>query len=210
MPPIRNRVELDQHKMRKQQAIFDKEDIKKNSDKVKKDKKKGDEEDKAKNLKRDTTPMFNYYKDWDKFADEALKELDKDSDSDVDAGDGFIPATKPTFEDEGPLSQAQMLQRTSGAKPNTRVVIKGGTIKKNTLADQLKAEGNALFASLDYERAVEKYTRCIPEVPASDHTLRTVVYSNRAQCYIKLKKYENAYADADKALQYDPSHLKSI
>lgn len=47
-------------------------------------------------------------------------------------------------------------------------------------------------------------------MPESDHTLRTVVYSNRAQCYIKLKKYENAYADADKALKYDPSHLKSI
>lgn len=103
-----------------------------------------------------------------------------------------------------------MLQRTSGARPNTKVVIKGGTIKKNTLADQLKAEGNAFFASLDFDRAIEKYTRCIPEVPESDHNLRTIVYSNRSQCYIKLKKYENAYMDADKALTYDPSHLKSI
>ena len=162
-------------------------------------------------LKRDTTPMFNYYKNWDKFTDEALKELDQESDNEeVDAGDGFIPAKKPTFVGDGPLSQAQMMQRTSGAKPNTKVVIKGGTIKKNTLADQLKAEGNAFFSSLDYDRAIEKYTRCIPEVPASDHNLRTIVYSNRAQCYLKLKKYENAYLDADKALQYDPSHLKSI
>lgn len=103
-----------------------------------------------------------------------------------------------------------MMQRTSGARPNTKVVIKGGTIKKNTLADQLKAEGNALFSSLDYDRAIEKYTRCISEIPESDHTLRTVVYSNRAQCYIKLQKYENAFLDADKALQYDPNHMKSI
>jgi tetratricopeptide (TPR) repeat protein len=154
--------------------------------------------------------MFNYYKDWDKFADEALAELDKESDSDNEIGDGFIQAKKPTFVDDGPLSQAQMMQRTSGAKPNTKVVIKGGTIKKNSLADQLKAEGNGLFASLDYDKAIEKYTRCIPEVPESDHTLRTVVFSNRAQCYLKLKKYESAYLDADRALQYDPSHLKSI
>lgn len=35
VPGIRNRVELDQHKMRKQQAIFEKEDIKKNSKMVK-------------------------------------------------------------------------------------------------------------------------------------------------------------------------------
>lgn len=48
--------------------------------------------------------MFNYYKDWDKYADEALAELDKESDEEIDTGDGFIPAKKPTFEDEGPLS----------------------------------------------------------------------------------------------------------
>lgn len=49
--------------------------------------------------------MFNYYKNWDKFTDEALKELDKESDSDVETNDGFIPAKKPTFEeDKEPLS----------------------------------------------------------------------------------------------------------
>lgn len=40
--------------------------------------------------------------------------------------------------------------------------------------------------------------------------MTTVVFSNRAQCYIKLKKYEDAYKDADCALKHDPNHLKSI
>ena len=83
--------------------------------------------------------MFNYYKNWDKFTDEALAELDKedkDSDSDIDTGDNFQEAKKPKFEEETEeLTQAKMMQRTSGAKPNTKVVIKGGTIKKNTMAD---------------------------------------------------------------------------
>ena len=135
MPPIRNRVELDQHKIRKEQAIFEKDDIKKNSQKVKNQKQV---ESPADQLKRDTTPMFNYYKDWNKFADEALKELDKDSDEEVDAGDGFIPAKKPIFEDEGQLSQAQMMQRTSGARPNTEIVVKGARRTRLSIADEFK------------------------------------------------------------------------
>jgi hypothetical protein len=31
-----------------------------------------------------------------------------------------------------------MLKLTSGAKPNTKIVIKGGTIKKNSQAEELK------------------------------------------------------------------------
>lgn len=37
-----------------------------------------------------------------------------------------------------------------------------------------------------------------------------VVYSNRAQCQIKLKKYECAFQDASLALSHDPNHMKSI
>jgi len=31
-----------------------------------------------------------------------------------------------------------MMKRTSGARPNTKLVIKGGTIKKSGQAEQLK------------------------------------------------------------------------
>ena len=86
-----------------------------------------------------------------------------------------------------------MMQRTSGAKPNTKLVIKGGTVKKNGQADQLKLQGNAFFISLDFNKAIDCYTRCLPHIPDSDHNLRTIVYSNRAQCQLKLKKYELAF-----------------
>lgn len=102
------------------------------------------------------------------------------------------------------------MQRTSGAKPNTKIVIKGGTVKKNSQADFLKQQGNAFFNSNEHEKAIDSYNRCIPNIPDSDHSFRTIVYSNRAQCYIKLKKYENAYQDANTALNYDANHLKSI
>lgn len=73
--------------------------------------------------------MFDYYKAWDKFADEAEKEADSE----------IIPATNPAPQKmKEPTTQAEMLQRTSGAQPNTKIVIKGGSVKKSSSADHLK------------------------------------------------------------------------
>ena len=82
-------------------------------------------------LKRDITPMFDYYKAWDKFT----KETDDDNN---DLND-FEEAKNPTpVPDKVCNTQAEMMQRTSGAKPGTKMVIKGGTVKQNNMADTLK------------------------------------------------------------------------
>ena len=60
---------------------------------------------KAATLKRDITPMFDYYKAWDKFADKAEHEGD-DTKAEANDGEGdIIPAKNPEPEKEkGPLS----------------------------------------------------------------------------------------------------------
>ena len=73
-----------------------------------------------------------------------------------------------------------MMKRTSGAKPNTKLVIKGGTIKKSGQAEQLKLQGNAFFLSLEYDKAIDCYDRCFEKIDDSDHNLKTVVLSNKA------------------------------
>ena len=103
-----------------------------------------------------------------------------------------------------------MMARTSGARPNTKLVIKGGTVKRSTQAEDLKQQGNAFFMSGLFDKAIDCYSRTIPAIPDSNHQMRCLVYSNRAQCYLKLKKYEQAYMDADSAIKYDANHLKSI
>ena len=149
--------------------------------------------------------MFDYYKNWDKFTKEEVDKADDEPEGD------FIPATQPeALEQPKPTSQAEMLKRTSGARPNTKMVIKGGTIKQSSQADTLKLQGNAFFLSLEYDRAIDCYTRCLAHIDESNHQLFCVVYSNRAQCQIKLKKYETAFQDASQALSHDPNHMKSI
>ena len=63
LPPIRNKVDV-QKTLAKQKKgdIFDAGDAKENTKTLTKGGKEG-------KLKRDMTPMFDYYKAWDKFAD---------------------------------------------------------------------------------------------------------------------------------------------
>lgn len=61
-----------------------------------------------------------------------------------------------------------------------------------------------------FDKAIDCYTDAIVHIDESNHQLRCLIYSNRAQCNLKLKKYEKAYHDADKALEYDANHLKSV
>ena len=68
--------------------------------------------------KRDVTPMPDYYKAWDKF------DVDEDSSEDENGN----KKSKITYkEPEAPKTQADMMRPTSGAAPNTKIVIKGGT-----------------------------------------------------------------------------------
>lgn len=65
--------------------------------------------------------MPDYYKAWDRFdIDEAL---DSDEEKKTTPSSSKITYKEP----EPPKSQADMMRLTSGAKPNTKIVIKGGT-----------------------------------------------------------------------------------
>jgi hypothetical protein len=54
-----------------------------------------------------------------------------------------------------------MMRLTSGAAPNTKIVIKGGTQSQHANAEHLKSQGNSYFQSMDYQNAIDSYTRCL-------------------------------------------------
>ena len=54
---------------------------------------------KAATLKRDITPMFDYYKAWDNFADKAERDGDNEEAPRQEEGD-IIPAKNPVAEKE--------------------------------------------------------------------------------------------------------------
>ena len=73
-----------------------------------------------------------------------------------------------------------MMQLTSGAKPNTKLVIKGGTVKPSSEAELLKQQGNSYFVSLEYDNALHAYTQCLEKMESNATEMRVVVLSNRA------------------------------
>ena len=103
-----------------------------------------------------------------------------------------------------------MMKLTSGAAPNTKLVIKGGTVQKNSNAEFLKLEGNSYFTSLEYDKAIDSYTRCLEVIEPNDIELKKIVLSNRAQSYLNNKKYNEAENDANSALFFDQNHVKSL
>lgn len=69
----------------------------------------------------------------------------------------------------------------------------------------LKNRGNDSFKAKNYEIAIKHYSDAIEirnDEPAA--------YSNRAQCYIYLKRFFEALTDCDKALDLNPRYTKAL
>ena len=73
-----------------------------------------------------------------------------------------------------------MLKLTSGARPNTKMVIRGGTVRHLAEAEILKQQGNSYFVSLEFSNAIDCYSRCLERIPENDYEMKKIVLSNRA------------------------------
>ena len=74
--------------------------------------------------------------------------------------------------------------------------------------DRMKEDGNAHFKSGRYQQAVDVYTSALEVDPANKGT-NSKILNNRAMCYSKLKQWQLAIQDCDKAIQLDPSYTKA-
>lgn len=70
-------------------------------------------------------------------------------------------------------------------------------------AQKERLKGNEFFKTLDYDYAIIHYTRSIEAKPTAP------CYTNRALCYIKLKKYSSALKDCQDALKIDKNNIKA-
>ncbi|KRT82692.1 Anaphase-promoting complex subunit 3 protein [Oryctes borbonicus] len=68
---------------------------------------------------------------------------------------------------------------------------------------ELKEQGNRLFSLRKYDEAVNFYSKAIIKNPDIAH-----YFTNRALCYLKLLKYEQACTDCRRALDMDSNTVK--
>jgi hypothetical protein len=74
----------------------------------------------------------------------------------------------------------------------------------------VKLEGNSLFSSGDISGAVSKYTEALELCPVKSKKEKTVLYGNRAQCFLLLQQPMAAVNDATRALSLCSRHGKSL
>ena len=133
-------------------------------------------EEKMKKYRRDNTAMPDYYKAWDKLS----KSIDNDEsdEEEVVGQDGKVKAIRSPE----PQTQEEMMRRTSGASPNTHIVVKGARRKNVTIAEEFKQQGNSYFTSLEYSKAIECYSKCLNSfVDGTDNeSLYVIALSNRS------------------------------
>ena len=77
-----------------------------------------------------------------------------------------------------------------------------------TVAATFKANGNEALIQGNFEDAAIFYSKGLQMAPVPA-ALRATLFSNRAQTYLKLRKYPEAFSDARKALYLDPSSTKA-
>ncbi|KAK6006174.1 hypothetical protein QM012_006584 [Aureobasidium pullulans] len=74
--------------------------------------------------------------------------------------------------------------------------------------DRTKEEGNNYFKSGKYEQAVETYTSAL-EIDPQNRGTNSKILQNRALCYTKLKEWQKAIEDCERALKLDPGYTKA-
>lgn len=76
-------------------------------------------------------------------------------------------------------------------------------MSKNYNDKELKDQGNKLFATRNYDGAIECYTKAILKNPSVPH-----YYTNRALCYLNQKRWPQAIQDSKMALEKEPNLVK--
>ncbi|KAH9490559.1 Protein unc-45 B [Bulinus truncatus] len=72
-----------------------------------------------------------------------------------------------------------------------------------------REKGNEYFKLGNYEEALSYYTKALDSGPIKD-TEKAVLFKNRAACYLKLNKFQEAAEDASQSLELSPNDPKAL
>lgn len=100
----------------------------------------------------------------------------------------------------------QLFRMALNCDPDFREAVKW--LKTVQKLDRLKQEGNAEFKSGRYQAAIQKYDEAL-QVDPSNKSINSKLLQNRAQCKLKLKKYDEAITDSERAVSLDPGYTKA-
>jgi stress-induced-phosphoprotein 1 len=69
--------------------------------------------------------------------------------------------------------------------------------------EELKKKGNEEFKNQNFETAIEYYSQAM-KIEPQNH----ILFSNRAQAFLKLKRFEDALVDIQKTIEINSNFTK--
>ncbi|ESQ46335.1 hypothetical protein EUTSA_v10000290mg [Eutrema salsugineum] len=131
-----------------------------------------------------------------------------------DDSDGFETASEREMSDNEEEDESSVREQVAVSNKESQDAISDCRSKQKDLEDanEAKVEGNKLFGNGLYEDALSKYELALQvaqDFPESLE-LRSICHSNRAICYLKLGKYEEAIKECTKAIELNPNYTKAF
>jgi len=100
----------------------------------------------------------------------------------------------------------QHFRKALSCDPDFNVAIKWlRTVQK---LERMKEEGNMHYKAGRWQAAFDQYTSAL-EVDPTNKGTNSKILQNRALCRLKLKQYDEAIADCEKAIALDPQYIKA-
>ncbi|KAI0128909.1 tetratricopeptide, partial [Xylariales sp. AK1849] len=100
----------------------------------------------------------------------------------------------------------QHFRKALSCDPDFRDAVKWLRIVQKL--DRMKAEGNTDYKASRWQAAFDKYTQAL-EVDPANRGINSKILQNRALCRLKLKQYDDAIADCERATSLDPQYMKA-
>eukprot|EP01083_Nonionella_stella_P066356 174695_1 len=75
-----------------------------------------------------------------------------------------------------------------------------------------KRKGNEQFVKNKFDEAITHYTNAldlVADMKDFDNKQRSILYANKAECYIRLTRFKEAITACDESLKYDSTNIKA-
>ncbi|KAL5017636.1 hypothetical protein ScPMuIL_007225 [Solemya velum] len=170
-----------------------------------------------KSVSEDTSNLITVDTEKSKITETVIvKDCDDDCSADfckdiINDVEGSISSTDT--EDEGSYHSADEGEEDDDEEHRKQQEDKMTEEEKKELqkqAQEEKEEGNKLFKEASYKEARKHYTRALKLCPLSFKKDRSIMFSNRAACKMRMELYEEAIKDSTSALDLNPLYLKAL
>ncbi|KAK6942360.1 Tetratricopeptide repeat 1, partial [Dillenia turbinata] len=129
------------------------------------------------------------------------------------ASDGFETASDGEHDDLGKAEADTTASQERQDSRQEEALSEDQLIQRTlTQVNDAKLEGNKLFGAGQYEEALAKYELALHAAPDKPEfvEIRSICHANRATCFSKLRKYEDAIKESTKALELNPGYAKAL